>query len=54
MVTRAERLNKFVTDADPPLGSVVEVLCEDHVSTYRLSLLCRSTPEGLRFAALSA
>ena len=48
MVTRAERLGHFITDADPPFGSVVEVLCEDHVGTYRLPWLCRSTPEGLR------
>jgi hypothetical protein len=47
MVTRAERLADFIADADPPLGSVVEVLCEDHVGTYRLPWLCRSRPEGL-------
>jgi hypothetical protein len=33
MVTRAERLGHFVTDADPPFGSVSEDLCEDHVGT---------------------
>jgi len=31
MVTRAERLGHFITDAEPPLGTVIEVLCEDHV-----------------------
>jgi hypothetical protein len=50
MVTRAERLQHFTTDADPPIGSVVEVLCEDHVGTYLLLFLCQSTPEGLRNA----
>ena len=50
MVTRAERLRNFIIDADPPNGTVVEVLCEDHVGTYRLPWLCRSTPEGLRNA----
>jgi hypothetical protein len=48
MVTRAERLRDFIIDADPPFASVVEVLCEDHVGTYLLRFLCRSTPEGLR------
>ena len=50
MVTRAERLQDSITDDNPPFGSVVEVLCEDYVGTYRLPWLCRSTPEGLRNA----
>ncbi len=48
MVTRAERLRGFIADADPPFGSVIEVLCEDHVGTYLPPWLYRSTPEGLR------
>jgi hypothetical protein len=48
MVSRADRLRDFITDADPPFGSVVQVLCEDHVGTYLPRFLCRSTPEGLR------
>jgi hypothetical protein len=48
MVTAPNALQDFITDADPPFGSVVEVLCEDHVGTYRLPWPCRSTPEGLR------
>jgi hypothetical protein len=48
MVTRAERLRQFITDTDPTPGTLVEVLCQDHVGTYRLPFLCRSTPEGLR------
>jgi hypothetical protein len=48
MVTRAERLKAFVTDTEPPIGSLVQVLCEDHVGTYLLPFQCRSTPEGLR------
>ena len=43
MVTRAERLQDFITDAEPPFGSVVEAFCEEHVGTYRLPWLCRST-----------
>jgi hypothetical protein len=31
MVSRAERLGHFVTDADPPFGSVIGVLPEDYV-----------------------
>ena len=46
MVTRAERLGHFITDAEPPFGSLVEVLCEGHVGTNRLPWLCISTPEG--------
>jgi hypothetical protein len=48
MVTRAERLQDFIIAANPPNGTVVEVLYEDHVGTYLLRFLCRSTPEGLR------
>jgi hypothetical protein len=43
MVTHAERLQDFITDAEPPFGSVVEAFCEEHVGTYRLPWLCRST-----------
>jgi hypothetical protein len=48
MVTRAERLADFTTDADPASQALVEVLCEDHVGTYLLPFLCRRTPEGFR------
>jgi hypothetical protein len=48
MVTRAERLTDFTTDADPASQALVEVLCEDHVGTYLLPFLCRCTPEGFR------
>ena len=48
MVTRTERLQYFITAAAPPFGSVFEVVCQDHVGTYRLPWLCRSTPSGLR------
>ena len=36
MITRAERLGHFITDAGPPFGNVIEILCEDHVGAYRL------------------
>ena len=48
MVTRAERLADFTTDADPASQALVEVLCEDHVGTYLLPFLCRLTPDGFR------
>ena len=48
MVTHAERLADFTTDADPAQDSLVEVLCEDHVGTYLLPFLCRRTPDGFR------
>jgi len=48
MVTRAERLADFTTDADPASQALVEVLCADHVGTYLLPFLCRRTPEGFR------
>ena len=48
MPTRAARLNEFITDAVPEAGTLVELLCEDHVGTYLLPFLCRSTVEGFR------
>ena len=50
MITRAERLADFTTDAGPALQALVEVLCEDHVGTYLLPFLCRLAPEGFRNA----
>jgi hypothetical protein len=38
MVSRADRLQHFIIDADPAFGSAVEVLCEGHVGTS----ICRS------------
>ena len=46
MATRAERLAEFETACGPAMESLVEVLCEDLVGTYRLPFLCRRTPEG--------
>jgi len=48
MITCADRLAGLMTDFDPVLESLVEVLCEDHVGTYLLPFLCRRTPEGFR------
>ncbi len=48
MSSRAERLAEFEKNADPASESMVEVLCEDHIGTYLLPYLCRSTPEGFR------
>ena len=48
MPTRAARLDEFITDAVPEPGMLVELLCEDHVGTYLLPFLCRSTTEGFR------
>jgi hypothetical protein len=46
LATRAARLDEFITNAMPETGTLVELLCEDHVGTYLLPYLCRSTPEG--------
>ncbi len=46
MSSRAERLAEFEKNADPASESMVDVLREDHVGTYLLPYLCRSTPEG--------
>ena len=48
MPTRAARLDEFITNAMPETGTLVELLCEDHVGTYLLPFLCRSTAEGFR------
>jgi hypothetical protein len=48
MVTRATRLDGFITDGAPALDTLVELLCEDHVGTYLLPYPCRSTSEGFR------
>ena len=48
MPTRAARLDEFITDALPEASMLVELLCEDHVGTYLLPFLCRSTVEGFR------
>ena len=48
MVTRAARLEEFFTDVDPEPGTLVELLCEDHVGTYLLPYLCKRTDEGFR------
>ena len=48
MVARATRLDEFITDGAPALDTLVELLCEDHVGTYLLPYLCRSTAEGFR------
>ncbi len=46
MPTRADRLAQFETDALPSPDRLVEVLCEDHVGTFILPFLCRSTSDG--------
>ncbi len=48
MATRSARLHEFITDIAPPSDSLVELLCEDHVGTYLLPYLCRSTAEGFQ------
>ena len=48
MVTRAERVADFTTDADPASQALVEVLCEDHVGTYVLPFLCRRYEQSWR------
>jgi hypothetical protein len=46
MATRSARLEEFITNVAPSSGTLVELLCEDHVGTYLLPYLCRSTAEG--------
>jgi hypothetical protein len=40
MATRLERLNNF-SQADPPAGEAVQILCEDHHGAYIVPYLCR-------------
>lgn len=40
MTTRQERLNQF-SQAEPPAGEAVELLCEDGSGTYLIPSLCR-------------
>ncbi len=48
MATRSARLEEFVTQVAPAPGTLVELLCEDHVGTYLLRYPCRSTADGFR------
>jgi hypothetical protein len=48
MATRSARLDDFTIDVHPAPDTLVELLCEDHVGTYLLPFLCRSTAEGFR------
>ncbi len=48
MATRSARLEDFVTNVAPAPDTLVELLCEDHVGTYLLPYLCRSTADGFR------
>jgi hypothetical protein len=40
MATRLERLSEF-SQAEPPAGEAVQLLCEDHAGTYLIPALCR-------------
>jgi hypothetical protein len=40
MATRLERLNNF-SQADPPAGEPVHILCEDHHGAYIVPYPCR-------------
>jgi hypothetical protein len=48
MPARTDRLAEFETAADPPPDTLVQLLCEDHVGTFLLPFLCRSTPDGFK------
>ena len=48
MATRQQRIDAFTHEGAPPADQPLEVLCEDHVGTYRLPYLCRSTADGFR------
>jgi hypothetical protein len=41
MATRQARIDAFIHDGLPPADQPLELLCEDHVGTYVIPLLCR-------------
>ena len=43
MVTRQERIDAFTHQGVPPANQPLEVLCQDHVGTYVIPFLCRSS-----------
>ena len=47
MVTRQQRLDQFGSDGEPPVGELMELLCEDHNGTYALPFPCRWMDGGL-------
>ena len=47
---RRHRLDDFPGEGEPPHNLPCEVLCEDHVGTYRLPFACCWTGEGWRNA----
>jgi hypothetical protein len=51
MATRNDRLSKFTTEGDPPSGTPLKLLCEDHIGTYVLRFPCIQVGGCLRNAA---
>jgi hypothetical protein len=43
VATRQQRLDAFIHEGDPPADQALELLCEDHVGTYVIPFLCRSS-----------
>jgi len=43
MATRQQRIEAFTHEGDPPTDQPLELLCEDHVGTYVIPFLCRSS-----------
>jgi hypothetical protein len=41
MATRQARIDASIHDGLPPADQQLELLCEDHVGTYVIPLLCR-------------
>ena len=38
MVTRQERIDDFIHEGSPPNDQPLQILCEDHVGTYVISI----------------